>query len=497
MTAYQKLEEKFKFLSVLDDISGTLSWDHAVMMPEGAAGRRGNQFALLGVLKNQTLTSAEIGDLIAEAEEDLSLSRDQQANLGEMKRLYTSETAVTPDLVEAMAKATTLGEPAWRKARESQNYETFRPHLDTILTLTREIAIAKGEKLNKTPLEALIHDFDPNRTTAEIDYVFEDYKAFLPDFLAQILEKQAREGDPLPLTGPFPIETQRELGLKLMSQLGFDFNRGRLDISTHPFCGGSTDDVRITTRYRTDSFRESLMGILHETGHALYEQGLPESWKDQPAGRARGMAMHESQSLFIEMQVCRGRSFITYLTPLLQQTFEGVGDAWSLDNLYKSTIHVSPSFIRVDADEVTYPAHVILRYELEKSLLNGDLSTKDLPTAWNDKMKTYLGIIPPNDSLGCLQDIHWATGGFGYFPTYTLGAMTAAQLYAAANKALPKLDQDLSQGSFTRLVSWLRTNVHEKASLYSTNDILLAATGQTLDATIFKNHLKNRYLERT
>jgi carboxypeptidase Taq len=262
----------------------------------------------------------------------------------------------------------------------------------------------------------------------------------------------------------------------------------------HPFCGGTPDDVRITTRYDETNFTRALMGVLHETGHALYERGLPAHWRRQPVGDARGMSVHESQSLLVEMQACRSREFLEFTAPLLRDAFGGKGPAWEPDNLYRIYTQVERGFIRVDADEVTYPAHVILRYRLEKAMVAGDLEVEDLPGEWNHAMRELVGVTPPTDREGCLQDIHWYDGAWGYFPTYTLGAMTAAQLFAAAKRADTTIPAAIARGNFAPLLAWLRMNIHGKGSLLSTSDLLRQATGSSLDARIYEDHLKRRYL---
>jgi len=284
----------------------------------------------------------------------------------------------------------------------------------------------------------------------------------------------------------------------LMEALGFDFDHGRLDISLHPFCGGTPDDVRITTRYDEADFTSSLMGVLHETGHALYERGLPKQWRGQPVGEALGMSIHESQSLLVEMQVCRSRAFLGYAAPLMREAFAAEskdgGPAWGPENLYRLYTRVKPGFIRVDADEVTYPLHVIVRYRLEKAMIEGDMEIADLPAAWNDGFKELLGLTPSTDREGCLQDLHWFDGAWGYFPTYTLGAMTAVQLFEAAKKAVPEIEPAIAKGDFKPLFGWLKTHVHTKGSLLTANELLIEATGKPLDPKIFKAHLKARYL---
>jgi carboxypeptidase Taq len=279
----------------------------------------------------------------------------------------------------------------------------------------------------------------------------------------------------------------------MMGVLGYDFERGRLDVSTHPFCGGGDNDVRITTRYDEADFTRALMGVLHETGHALYEQGRPQAWMNQPVGQARGMSLHESQSLLMEMQACRSREFIAFAAPQMRDAFGGSGPAWEAEALWRHYTRVERGFIRVDADEVTYPAHVILRYRLEKAMIADELPLADLPAAWNDGMQALLGVVPPDDRLGCLQDIHWPSGGWGYFPTYTLGAMTAAQIFDAANRAEPEILPAIGRGDFAPLVGWLRANIHGQGSRWETNELLTRATGRPLDAAVFKAHLRRRY----
>ena len=280
-----------------------------------------------------------------------------------------------------------------------------------------------------------------------------------------------------------------------MRQLGFDFDGGRLDVSLHPFCSGVPEDVRVTTRYDTADFTQSAMAVLHETGHALYNKGLPAGWRRQPVGAARGMAVHESQSLIIEMQACRSGEFIGFLAPLVREALGGSGPAWSADNLRRHYRRVARSFIRVDADEVTYPAHVILRYRLERALVAGELSLDDLPDAWAEGLDSLLGIRPADDAVGCLQDIHWYSGSWGYFPTYALGALAAAQLFAAALAERPDIPDAIAKGDFTPLLGWLRDAVHRKASMpATTDDLLREATGAPLGTAAFKAHLESRYL---
>ena len=340
----------------------------------------------------------------------------------------------------------------------------------------------------------MLDGYEPDARSEAIDQVFGDIEAFLPEFLGEAMEVQARRGAALNPQGPFPVERQRQLGIQIMETIDFDFSSGRLDESLHPFSGGNPNDARITTRYDEADFATSLMGVLHETGHAQYERGLPKDWRWQPVGRSRSLSIHESQSLLVEMQVCRSESFIRFAAPLIREAFNGAGPAWEADNIYRLYTKVEPGFIRVDADEVTYPAHVILRYNLEKALIEGAMELPDLPAAWNEGMQRLLGITPPSDREGCLQDIHWFDGAWGYFPTYTLGAMTAAQLYAAARVQNPAIEAGICDGDFKPLMAWLLENVHANGSSISATEIVTQATGKPLDAGVFKNHLRERYL---
>jgi carboxypeptidase Taq len=493
--AYGELEHRFRRWSALRDAAGMLHWDMSAMMPEGGHTARAEQLAALGVVSHQLLTDAATGDLLAAAgEASGGLDDWQRANLGEMRRIYVHATALSADLVEAMSKAATTCEAAWRQARPAGDFAAVKPHLETVFRLVREAAQAKAEKLGLTPYEALMDEYEPGNRTAAIDTIFADYAAFLPDFLGAVLERQASRPAPIEPKGTFPVHLQKALGERVMKTIGFDFEHGRLDTSLHPFCGGVPDDVRITTRYAENHVTSALMGIIHETGHAMYERGLPAQWRLQPVGQARGMALHESQSLLVEMQAARSRDFCAFLSPMLNETFPGNEAAFAADNLARLYSKVERGFIRVDADEVTYPAHVILRYRLEQALVAGDLAIADLPGAWNEGMKALLGIVPPSDREGCLQDIHWFDGAVGYFPCYSLGAMTAAQLYDAACKADPSIPGAIAKGDFAPLMAWLRPNVHERGSSMTTAEIVTAATGRPLDVAVFKAHLKRRYL---
>lgn len=492
-TPYQELEERFKRMDAVSGAISMLHWDMSAMMPPGGVDSRTDQLATLQTINHSMITDPALPDLLDAAEEDQHLDAWQQANVREMRRGWVHNAALNADLVEATSRACAKCETVWRTARTVADFQAVLPHLEEVLNLTRQTAQAKADKLGLSPYDALLDQYEPDGRADDIDTVFGDLSAFLPDFLEDVLSTQATGPESLPLEGPFPIAKQKQLGNTFMAALGFDFDHGRLDESHHPFCGGTYDDVRLTTRYDEGDFVSALMGVLHETGHAMYDQGLPKAWRGQPVGSDRGMSIHESQSLLIEMQACRSPEFLNYAAPLLRETFDGSGPAWEADNLLRHYTKVKKGFIRVDADEVTYPAHVILRFNLERAAIAGDLQMADLPGAWNDGLKALLGITPPTDREGCLQDIHWYDGAWGYFPTYTLGAMTAAQLFAKAKSDNPAILPAISKGDFTPLMTWLREHVHAKGCSLSVRDLLIQATGEPLNADHFKSHLKARY----
>jgi carboxypeptidase Taq len=497
MTAYETLERRFRRISALRDALGILTWDTETVMPAGAAEGRSEQLAAVRLAAHELLTDPRVGGWLDEAEAGGgALDAWQAANLREMRRHHVHATAVPGDLVEANSRAVSRCEMVWRDARAGSDFAMLLPSLSEVLARQREIAAAKAEALGCAPYDALLDEYEPGARSQRVDALFAELEAFLPAFLPQVLDAQAARAPALEAEGPFPVEAQRALAVRLMGTVGFDFERGRLDVSLHPFCGGATGDVRITTRYDERDYTAALMGVLHETGHALYEHGRPAAWAGQPVGDARGMGLHESQSLLLEMQACRSRAFLDHAAPLMREAFNAEGLAWEPANLYRLYTRVRPGFIRVDADEVTYPAHIVLRYRLEKALIAGAMEAGDLPEAWNLGMKQLLGLDVPEDRLGCLQDIHWPGGAWGYFPTYTLGAMAAAQLFETACAAEPDLLPGIARGDFGPLVSWLRTNVHAQGSFHPSTDALLTqVTGRPLDAEVYRRHLRRRYLE--
>ncbi|PXW50995.1 carboxypeptidase Taq [Grimontella sp. AG753] len=489
---YQSLTRTFMRLSRFQHLSAIAGWDMFAMMPPGGSTARGEALAELGVLQHQILTDKKVGDWLRNALQE-ELNDVEQANLREMTRQYQQAALLPESLVEAKALAGSKCEHAWRTQRPANDWAGFSANLKEVVKLSREEAKIRAQAKGCSPYDALLDIFEPDMTSARLDVLFADLKSWLPDLLQRVVDKQSRETLIAPV-GPFPVATQRELGLEAMTLLGFDFNAGRLDVSAHPFCGGVPEDVRITTRYDENELLSALFGVVHETGHARYEQNLPRQWLGQPVALARSTAIHESQSLFFEMQLGRSEAFLKRLLPAIIQHF-GAQPAFEESNFIAWNQRVKPGFIRVDADEVSYPAHVILRYEIERALINGEIEVDDIPALWNEKMQAWLGLSTEgNYRNGCMQDIHWTDGGFGYFPSYTLGAMYAAQLFQAARNALPGLDEAIAQGDFSALFDWLRQNIWQHGSRFSTSQLIEQATGEALNSRYFRQHLTARYL---
>ena len=490
--SYLKLKKIFHEVSISSDIEGILHWDMATMMPKNARQQRADQLAFMAKLKHDILSSNKVKDLIDKTNED-NLNFKDKVNFQEMKREHLLISSLPKDLVEAFSKASAKCEGVWQEARKECNFKIVQKPLEELINLTIQESDILSEKLRCSKYESLIQKYEPLANLDNISDVFEDLQPFLINSSNQIIEKQKNDSF-LKIDYSISPQIQNDIAISLMKIVGFDFSRGRLDKSEHPFCGGATDDVRITTRYSKTNPFSSLEGVLHETGHAMYEQGLPKEWQHQPAGRSRGMAMHESQSLLIEMQITRSKAFKKFLSNFLKKFYNLSGKEWSSNNLYALGTQVNKTYIRVEADEVTYPLHIILRFNLEKMLINKSLRTKDIPEVWNAEYKKLFGIEVNNDSNGCLQDIHWYAGLIGYFPTYSLGAFSSAQFSNTLRRELPDLDKEIEKGNFKPLFEWLLENIHSKASFFSTNEVLEQVTNSTLNAKYFKEYITNRYL---
>ena len=493
MTYYQKLTAHFAKLDRFNHLAAVCGWDQATMMPAGGNQARGEAMAELALHIHQLRTAPQLGDWLSEAQEE-KLSVMEAANLREMKRSWQQATVIPDDLVQAKSLAGSRCEHAWRTQRINNDWQGFSANFAEVVSLSQQEAQIRAQSNNGSAYDAMLDLYEPGVDSAQLDHLFGEMKTWLAPLTQQIIEKQQTEQFTQPC-GLFAVAQQQALGQQVMGLLGFDFNQGRLDISSHPFCGGTPSDVRITTRYDESDFVQSLMGIIHETGHARYEQGLPKSLAGQPVGFARSMGIHESQSLFFEMQLGRSAEFISALTPNIQGFFPHVDKAMlSEQNLLKLYTRVQPGFIRVDADEVTYPAHVMLRYEIERDLINQTISYRDIPDLWQHKMHDYLGVdTAGNFKDGCMQDIHWTDGSFGYFPSYTLGAMYAAQFRAAMQNVVD-VQGCIETGDLAPIFTWLHHNIWQKGSILTTAELVQQATGEPLNVEHFKQHLQNRYL---
>lgn len=494
MNNYNKLERHAKKLSRLGHLNAICGWDQAAMMPNGGAQARSEAMAELAVISHELATAPYLDNWFADAEKE-HLTAEQRVSLATLKRHWMMRNILPADLVEQQSLTGSQCEHAWRSQRKENDWEGFKANLKPVVELARQEAAIRSQATGLSRYDALLDIYEPGMTSAVLDGIFADVKSWLPQLIQQVEAKQATE-EILPLPTPFAIDKQQALSLDAMTLLGFDFDHGRLDISTHPFCGGVPTDVRITTRYDENDFTSALMGVIHETGHARYEQGLPQQWRDLPVGEARSMGIHESQSLFCEMQLARSPAFSGLLAPMVQKSFNSTEASLSAENLRLINTRVKPGFIRVDADEVTYPAHVILRYEIERDLIEGKIEVDDIPTIWDQKMIQYLGVSTQgNFTDGCMQDIHWTDGSFGYFPSYTLGAMYAAQFMATINKEM-NVEQLIAQRNLTPIFEWLHDNIWSKGSTLSTDELVEKATGERLNPDHFKKHLMERYLSK-
>ena len=495
LTPYQQLEQEFRRLHAFGGALSLLRWDAAVMMPRGSAEVRGEQLAALETEHHALLTTPKVARLLERAEAGASQLDDwARANLREMRRQRDHAIATPPSLIARLAKAAARAEVYWVEARKAGDFQIFAPHLTEVVHLVRDKAALVGQARGLAPYDALIDAFTPGITTADIDTIFKALSRKLPGLIHEAIELQSTQ-PPLPIAGKFTVGRQRQLIVDVLKAMGFPFDRGRLDESEHPFTEGVPGDIRITTRIDVADPFTGLLGAVHETGHALYGLGLPQPWLDQPVGQDRGLALEESQSLLFEMNLCRSRAFVQYLRPLLEKHLQVTGPEWQEQNLYRHLIRVRRAAIRMDADELTYPVHIMARYDLEKRILDGALAVADVPEAWNEALDQRLGLRPGSDVDGCLQDIHWAVGHFGYFPSYALGAVIAGQLNEALRAARPALDEELAAGQFAGVLEWLRDHVHGIGARLPLKELIQHATGKPLSAAAYLRCLEAKYLE--
>jgi carboxypeptidase Taq len=494
--AYEDLIRRTREAALLASCIDLLGWDELTYMPRGGAAHRSNQVALLTGLYHVQATDPRIGDLLGELEGS-SLVLDPLSpaavNVREIRRVYRRLTRLPRALVEETARVTTLAQQEWELARRDADFRRFRPWLEKVVTLKCREAEAVGYET--VAYDALLEEYEPGARSGEIAQLFDALQRDLVP-LANALTHARRKAKVAILRREYPLDRQRLFGEMVAAAVGFDFRSGRLDTTVHPFCSAiGPGDCRLTTRYGLHNFSEAFFGIAHEVGHGLYEQGLDPAHYGTPMGEAPSLALHESQARFWENTIGRSRSFWAFFFPQARAFFPGTLPDVTLDDFYFAVNHVEPSFIRAVADEVTYNLHILVRFDLERALVAGDLKAADLPAAWKEAYRHTLGIVPAHDAEGCLQDGHWASGLIGYFPTYTLGNLIAAQLFVQAVADLGDLDRAFAQGRFEDLLGWLRVKVHRQGQRYSTPRLIEQVTGKQLDHRPFIQELQRKYGE--
>lgn len=493
---YEALTNHFQKLARISHAITFLQWDQLVMMPPGGNPSRSSSIAELSALYHGHLTSSSIADLLESCRDEDHNSETEQS-LAEMERLHQQALCIPADLVKAKSLAGSKCEHGWRQQKQDNDWQSFLFNFKEVVNLSRQEASARQSAAplkHKTPYDALLDLYCSGDSSERIEEIFAELRNELPSLIEQISEKQPRSA--IALQGPFSISSQKKLNHTLMRDLGFNFAEGRLDESTHPFSTGDRGDHRITTRFRDGDFLAALLATAHETGHASYEAGLPVKWDGLPIGAARNMCIHESQSLLFEKQLFLSKPFLSRFTKSIHQCFPHL-QAITSEQIRIVCSRVEPSFIRVEADEVTYPLHVILRFEIESKLINGQLEPADIPEAWDDRMNTYLGLSTSgNYRDGCLQDIHWTDGSFGYFPSYTMGALNSAQLFAALKRAYSDWNERLGHGDIAFVRDWLQETIWSKASSLESQEIMRRATGEGTNPKWFLDHIKQRYLNQ-
>ncbi len=501
-TPHSKLAKYLRDDAVLGSVASIISWDEQTQLPPAATDLRADQSSMLAMMSHKRATAPELGEMIAAAErhvveQKLGTDSTEATVAREARRDFDRSTKLPADLVEALARAQVVGHQAWVSARKADDFNAFQPHLDNMLGLKRQEADCVGHDGDR--YNALLDDYEPGETSTGIEQVFTDLKDELVTLVAKI-QDSGRVAPRDILRRHYPVEAQRNLSRQAAQACGFDFDAGRLDVAVHPFCTGiGPGDTRLTTRFDEHEFAGAFFGTLHETGHGLYEQNLP---KIEHFGNGCGMAIslgiHESQSRTWENPVGRSQAFWEHFWPIARKFFPAALNDVRTDDFLFAINDVRPSFIRVESDEATYNLHILLRFELERAMLSGDLNVADLPGAWNERMQKYLGITPSKDSLGCLQDVHWSAGYLGYFPTYTLGNLYGAQFFESVTTHLggeAERDSMFARGEFQPLLDWLITHIHSKGRRSSARELVNTVTGRELTAQPLLNHLKRKAAE--
>ncbi len=494
--AIEALKARMREIHDLERVGAILGWDQQTQMPPGGAAARARQLGTISKIAHETLTADETGRLIEDAKAAMAgmdYDSDEAALVRAAEYQYEQATKLPTDLVVALQEATTLGHEVWVEARATSNFEHFRPMLEKIFDLTKQAVECLGYE--EVPYDALLNQYERGMPTREVKRLFDELKKDLVPLVKAIQENQHKVSDEI-VHREYPIERQREFGEKVVSAYGFDFKRGRQDLAVHPFCTHfSCDDVRITTRFETNFLNPALFGTMHESGHGMYEQGVAQALDETILGNGTSLGVHESQSRLWENIVGRSRGFWQHYYPELQKTFpESLHDV-SMERFYQAINASQPSFIRVEADEVYYNLHIMVRFEIEQAIMNGELAIKDLPQVWNAKFEEYIGIVPPNDAQGVLQDVHWSSGLIGYFPTYSLGNFLSVQFYDKAVEQYPQIPDEIAHGKFDTLLNWMRTNIHQHGSKFTPRELVQRVTGTEMQVAPFVRYLTHKYSE--
>lgn len=489
--SFEQLEKELKAIQNLQYINGLLGWDKEVIMPEEGQKARVHQQSTLSKLQHRLVTDEKVDELLNEIDRS-DLNERQKAVLREFEREKKKADEVPEELMEKLSEKSSETVEIWRKDREENRFDRFADSLQELVELKREYAAHIDQ--DKEPYRVLFKDYEPFMKFDTMEDILETLKQQLVPMIDEIKDSEA-EINTDAFEGDFSQNKQEEINERISRDLGFPEESGRIDVSTHPFTSGNTFDTRITTRYNAEDLSESILPTIHETGHALYQLGLPEEEYNSPVGEARDLSVHESQSRLWENHVGRSKAFWEYMLPKIEDEFPEI-EGTTVQDCYESINQVyEDNLIRVNADELTYHLHIVIRFEIERALINGEIEVKELPEIWNEKMEQYLGITPDSHSEGVMQDIHWAWGDFGYFPTYTLGSVLAAQIFETAEEEIPDLEQKIEEGDFEPLLDWLRENIHKHGKLYRTEELVEKATGKKPTPEPFLEYVKGKYSE--
>jgi carboxypeptidase Taq len=490
MSEYERFEKKAKTITNLGQIGELLTWDQEVMMPEKGIKARSQQKSVLSTLEHQKLTEDKLGELLGQLKGQ-ELDRIQEANVREVGREHEKAVKVPEELAEKISEKSSTCVGQWKKSKKEDDFESFAEELEELVELKRKYANHLDE--DEEPYKALFKDYEPYIEFDTMETILERLKTELTEFIEKIRELDTEIGEDV-FKGEFPAEKQKNVSRKLIQKMGFPSDRGRFDESEHPFTLGNQFDARITTRYNVEDLSEGLGATVHETGHALYQLGLPQEHYGLPAGSSRDLSVHESQSRLWENHVLKSREFWNHFLPELKEEFPEQFEDVSEKDCYESINEIQDdNLIRIYADEITYHLHIIVRFEVGRALMNGEIEVDELPAVWNERYEKYLGIRPETVSEGIMQDIHWAWGNFGYFPTYTLGSVIAAQIYNTAENEIDNLDQKISEGEFMQLRNWLKEEIHSRGQIYRTEKLIEKATGEKPTADYFLEYIRGKY----